>query len=56
MQHLIPIVIDALHCDLACRAIGKRAAGGAVQLAPGGFVDVGLEGFLELVVRALGLR
>ncbi len=54
LQNLIPKVVNHLHCDLAGRGLRERSAGGAVERAPGGFVDFGAEGSLEFLVGLIG--
>jgi len=49
-QHLIPVVVDHLHGDLAGLRAVERAAFGGVQFRPGRFIHLGLERPLQLLV------
>ena len=51
VQHLIPVVIDHLHGDLAGVGSVERAASGRVQLRPGGFIHIDTERLLQHTIR-----
>jgi hypothetical protein len=54
LQHLVTIVVDNFHGDLARVGPVERAAHRAVETAPGRFIDVGPERPLELVIGFVG--
>ena len=56
LQDLVAVVVDDLDGDLAGLGRVEGAAGGGVQGRPGGFVDFGAEGALELVVGLAGAK
>ncbi len=49
-QHLIPIMVDHFHSNLACLRSLEGAALGSVELIPGVFVDFCFECFREFFV------
>src|SRR6516162_381011 len=53
-EHLVAVVVDDLHGDLAHRGRIKGITLRAVERCPLGLVDLGLEGALELAVRVIG--
>ena len=46
LQHLVAIVVDDLHGDLAGLGRIERVAASCVKGSPRGFVDLGAEGLL----------
>ena len=50
LQHLIAVMIDHLHSDLAGLGPVKRAASGRVQFRPSRFIYLGLERPLRLLI------
>lgn len=50
LQHHIAIVVDDLHGDSAAFGAVESPAARAVEFGPGGFVHLGPQGALELVV------
>jgi hypothetical protein len=50
LQHFIAVVIDNLDGDFAGGGPGEGTADGGVKGRPGGFVDLRLEGLLELFI------
>src|SRR5262245_54296465 len=53
LQHLVPIVVDHLHRDLALLWRVEQYALGRVQLRPLGLIDLGAEGAFQLLVGVL---
>ena len=56
LQHLIPVVVDYLHGDLAGVGPVKGAALGGVQFRPSRFIHLGLERPLQLLIRLVAAR
>ena len=53
-QHLVAVVVDHLDRDLAGIGHGEWAADRAVEASPRGFIDLGAQGALQLLVRLIG--
>ncbi|NLS92977.1 MAG: hypothetical protein GXX96_12550 [Planctomycetaceae bacterium] len=54
LENLVAVVVDDLDGDPAGFGFGEGAAGSAVELAPGVFVDVGAQGSFEFLIRFVG--
>src|SRR5688572_18250234 len=54
LQHLVAVVVDHLDRDLAGGRWSEGAAGGGVEIQPGGLVDFCPKRALELVVWLVG--